>query len=126
MAYPKKLLNGGGLGPINVFGLQTLGTLLYLEFHFRALFKRAVARHLNRGKVHEHILAAGALDEAIAFGGVKPFHNTLFSHYFKSPISFPANSLMAGTSIANFGYCLMQFLTLARKKNVHWLSFFSE
>jgi len=27
------------------------------------------------------ILAAGALDKSIALGGVKPFHNTLFSHY---------------------------------------------
>src|ERR1700689_3102435 len=37
----------------------------------------------------EHVLAAGPLDESIALCGVKPFHDTLFSHYFNSPISVP-------------------------------------
>jgi hypothetical protein len=31
--------------------------------------------------MHENVLASGALDEAIALGGVKPFHNTFFFHY---------------------------------------------
>ena len=36
---------------------------------------------LNSRKVNEHVVAAGPLDKSIAFSGVKPFHNTLFSHY---------------------------------------------
>jgi hypothetical protein len=31
--------------------------------------------------VHEYIIAVGALDKAIALGGVKPFNYTFFSHY---------------------------------------------
>jgi hypothetical protein len=40
--------------------------------------------------VDEHIFAAGALDKSIALGGVKPFDDTLFSHYLISPLSLPA------------------------------------
>ena len=29
----------------------------------------------------EHIFAAGPLDETVALRGIKPFNNTLFSHY---------------------------------------------
>jgi hypothetical protein len=39
--------------------------------------------------VNEHILAAGPLDKSIALGGVKPFDDTLFSHYLISPLSLP-------------------------------------
>jgi len=40
--------------------------------------------------MHENVFAARSLDESITLGGVKPFHNTLFSHYFGiSCISFP-------------------------------------
>jgi hypothetical protein len=31
--------------------------------------------------MHKHIVATGALDESIAFGGIKPLHNTFFFHY---------------------------------------------
>src|ERR1700739_3919460 len=31
--------------------------------------------------MHKHIIAVGALDKAIALCGVKPFHDTFFSHY---------------------------------------------
>jgi hypothetical protein len=34
--------------------------------------------------VDKYILAAGPLDKSVALGGVKPFHNTLFSHYWFS------------------------------------------
>src|ERR1700719_4456618 len=70
-----------GLRPVNVLGLEAFWTSLHLELHLRAFFKCPVAGHLNGRKVDKHILAAGSLNEAIALGGVKPFHNTLFSHY---------------------------------------------
>ncbi len=69
------------LGAIHILCLEPLGPLLDLELHFGALLERPVAGHLNRREVDEHILAAGALDKSIALCGVKPFHNTLFSHY---------------------------------------------
>jgi hypothetical protein len=31
--------------------------------------------------MHKHIVATGALDKSIAFGGIKPLHNTFFFHY---------------------------------------------
>jgi hypothetical protein len=36
--------------------------------------------------MYEHIIPIGALDKSIAFGGIKPFHNTFFSHY-SSPVT---------------------------------------
>jgi hypothetical protein len=40
--------------------------------------------------MHEHIIPISSLDKSIAFGGIKPFHYTLFSHYCISPLPFPA------------------------------------
>jgi hypothetical protein len=34
----------------------------------------------------EHVIAVRALDKSIALGGIKPFHNTFFSHY-SSPVT---------------------------------------
>jgi hypothetical protein len=34
----------------------------------------------------EHIVAIGALDKSVTLGGVKPFHNTFFSHCY-SPVT---------------------------------------
>jgi hypothetical protein len=31
--------------------------------------------------VNKHIIAVGALDKPVTLCGVKPFHNTFFSHY---------------------------------------------
>src|ERR1700761_3601216 len=69
------------LRPADVLGLQAFGTTLYLELHLRALLERPITVHLNGREVHEHIIAVRALNEAIALRGVKPFHNTFFSHY---------------------------------------------
>src|SRR5579884_2456514 len=77
-------LRFGGLWARHVLGLQALGTALDLEFYFRSFFQRAVTRHLDSREVYEHIIAVGALDETIALGGVKPFHDTFFSHYLFS------------------------------------------
>jgi hypothetical protein len=52
--------------------------------------------------VHKHILAAGSLDKSVALGGVKPFHNTLFSHY----LFLLFHSRLGPGRWQNFGYCL--------------------
>jgi hypothetical protein len=69
------------LGSNYILGLQTLRAPLHLELHLRTFVQSPVTVHLDRGEVNKHVIAVGALDEAIALGGVKPFHNTFFSHY---------------------------------------------
>ena len=59
----------------------------------------------------KYILAAAPLDESIAFRGVKPFHNTLFSHYL-SPISFPARRDVPFQKLC---HCLMEAFPFAIK-----------
>ena len=54
---------------------------MIMDQDLRTLLKRPVAIHLDRREMHKHIIPIGSLDKSIAFGGVKPFHNTLFSHY---------------------------------------------
>jgi len=81
------------LRSINILGLQTFGAALNLELHLRAFFQRPIAVHLNRRKMYKHIIAVSALDKPVALGGVKPFHDTFFSHYFVSPNSGPALSI---------------------------------
>jgi hypothetical protein len=41
--------------------------------------------------VHEHILAAGSLDKAIAFGGVEPLHGAFFLHYSTPELGWISN-----------------------------------
>jgi hypothetical protein len=36
--------------------------------------------------MNEHVIPIRALDKSIALGGIKPFHNTFFSHY-SSPVT---------------------------------------
>src|SRR5579872_6904201 len=75
------------LRAVDVLSLEPLRTPFYLELHFRALLQRPVTGHLDCREVNKHILAAGPLDKSIALGGVKPFDDTLFSHYLISPLS---------------------------------------
>ena len=70
-----------GLRSIDILGLQALGATLHLELHLRAFFQRSIAIHLDCCEVNKNIIAVRALDEAIALCGVKPFHDTFFSHY---------------------------------------------
>jgi hypothetical protein len=69
------------LRSIDILGLQTLGAALNLELHLRTFFQRPIAIHLNRRKVYKHVIAVSALDKPVALCGVKPFHDTFFSHY---------------------------------------------
>jgi hypothetical protein len=66
---------------VDVPGLQPFGTSLYFELNLRAFIECPVAIHLDRRKMDEHIVAVGTLDETVALRGIKPFHNTFFSHY---------------------------------------------
>src|ERR1039457_5691589 len=76
------------LDPGDVLGLQSLGPLLHLELYLRAFVQGTIAVCLDSRKVYEHVIAAAALDETIACGGVKPFHGDFFSHYFFSLFIF--------------------------------------
>ncbi len=67
--------------PHDILGLQTLRPLLHLELHFRALVQCAITIGLDGGKMDEYIIARWPLDKPIAFGGVKPLHNSSFLHY---------------------------------------------
>jgi hypothetical protein len=40
-----------------VLRLETFRAPLHLELHFRAFFKRSIAAHLNRRKMHEYVIA---------------------------------------------------------------------
>src|SRR5271157_2913518 len=64
----------------HILGLQAFGAPLHLELDLRAFLKRPISGHLDRREVHKDIISVRALDEAIALRGVKPFHNTFFSH----------------------------------------------
>src|SRR5258708_37118595 len=65
---------------IDVLGLQTFGSALYLELYFASLLQRLVTVHLDRREVDKYVFAIGPLNEPIALGGVEPFHSTFFSH----------------------------------------------
>src|SRR5688572_8703014 len=56
----------------DVPGLGSLRTVDYLEFDLLAFLEGPEAGPLNRGEVHEHIVASFALDEAITFSVVEP------------------------------------------------------
>src|SRR5260370_29939168 len=77
-----------------VLGLQPLGTLLHLELHLRAFIQRTVAVRLNSRKMHEHVIAGGALDKSKSLRGVKPLNYTFFFHLL-SPDSLFAKHFVA-------------------------------
>jgi hypothetical protein len=67
-----------------VFRLQALGALLHFELNLDAIVQAAVAVHFYGAEMDKNILAAGALDESIAFGIVEPLNDTFLSHYILS------------------------------------------
>src|SRR4051794_34857222 len=78
----RSTVRGFSLGPElhHVDGLPTLRALGDVKLHGLALLERFVARLLNGAVVDEDVLPRGALDEAIPFGVVKPFHRPLLFH----------------------------------------------
>ena len=62
----------------DVCSLQPLLAFDDLELDRLALFERSVALRQNRALMHENILAALTLDEAVALFRVEPLHCSLF------------------------------------------------
>ena len=56
----------------DVPGLRSLWTVDDLELHFLTFFESPEPGALNRGEVHEHVVAPFAFDEAVTFSVVKP------------------------------------------------------
>src|SRR5438477_3245410 len=109
-----KLWLGNRSDSIDVLGLQTLGTLLDLEFHLRAFVQRTVAVRLDSRKVHKHVIAGGSLDKSVSLGGVKPLNNTFFFH-LRSPDSlFARRDRLPNAQKATKGFLRSSYKTLGR------------
>ena len=67
-------------------GLQALGRVNEIEFHFLAVGERLVAITLDRREVHEDILARLLLDKAKSLAVVEPLYRSL-SHGRHTPFS---------------------------------------
>src|SRR5690606_31133194 len=67
----------GSANFLHVRSLQALGSLHDVELDFLALGERPEARRLDRGEVHEHILAALLGDETEPLAIIEPLHGTL-------------------------------------------------
>jgi hypothetical protein len=96
--------------------LQAFRASLHFKLNLRAFFKRPVAGHLDGREMNKHIFAAGTLNKSIAFGGVKPFHNTLFSHYLIllfNLVFTRAAPVKRANVRSNFGYFLMEYSRIA-------------
>src|SRR5690242_20129564 len=71
----------GGLARLcDVAGLRSLRTVDDLEFDLLAFLERSEAGALNRGEVHEHVVASLALYESVPLCVVKPLHLTSNTH----------------------------------------------
>jgi hypothetical protein len=62
----------------DVFGLETLRPLFYLEFHLLSFVQCFIAVRLDSGEMNENVFAGLSLNESVPFGGIKPFDCTLF------------------------------------------------
>src|SRR5437667_12859210 len=70
--------NGAGrLRPNDVRRVQPFLASLHLELHDLALGEGLESVHLDGGEVHEHVLAAFLLNEAVALGVIEPLHFSL-------------------------------------------------
>src|SRR2546427_2880045 len=69
-----------GLEGGDVRCLQALWTLSDIEFDRLPLGERPVPVSLNRGEVHENILAGLTLDESESLAGIEPLYCSLFFH----------------------------------------------
>jgi hypothetical protein len=60
--------------------IQAFGPLLAFELDRFAFVQRLIARVLDSGEMHEHILSRGTLDEPVPLGAVEPLHNPILFH----------------------------------------------
>src|SRR5712671_4442639 len=72
----------GSLDGLDVRGLCALRALHDLERHTLPFGQRLVAVHPNRREMHEHIVAAFALDEAVALLVREPLNGALCQLWF--------------------------------------------
>src|SRR5215212_3577516 len=64
----------GRLDPRDVCGVQSFRAALDLEFHHLTFRKAFETVHLDRGKMHEDVLAAFLLNEAVPLGVIEPLN----------------------------------------------------
>jgi hypothetical protein len=62
----------------NIFGLKALRPFDYIELDLLTFLKTAESAGLNRGEMHENIIAGLTAKKAIALGVVKPLYCSLF------------------------------------------------
>src|SRR5581483_2557047 len=74
---PSNVVPTGSLDRLDVRGLRALGALHNLERHLLTLGQRLVPVHPDRREVHEDVVPALALDEAVALLVREPFHGAL-------------------------------------------------
>jgi len=86
------------LAPHHVGGLEPFRSLEQVKLDHLALIQAAITVFLNSGKVHEHILPGGPLNEAIPLGSIEPFHCTLLSHN-STPFASAQRSLSATAGV---------------------------
>ena len=76
--------------------VEAFWTLLALEIYRVSLVQCLETTLLNRRKMHKNIFASRALDEAVPFGAVKPFHYTTFSHKYSPSWIIVSHAPMGG------------------------------
>src|SRR4030095_2169557 len=69
--------------------LRPLGDV---ELHQLSLVERPVPLHLDRGEVHEDVLAGGTGDEAVAFVRVEPLNDTAGHELLSLPSPSPSTA----------------------------------
>ena len=67
-----------GLQRLNVCCLPALGPLHHVELHGLAFLQALETARIDRGVVHENVLAVLARNEAEALRVIEPLHSTLF------------------------------------------------
>jgi hypothetical protein len=77
-------------GANHVCRIQAFRSLLALKLDSFTLVQRLVPILLNGGKVDEHILSRGPLNETVTLSPIEPFHNALLFHVnsFRSCVTF--------------------------------------
>ena len=79
------MCSGDGLRQADVFGLQTLRSLLHNERDPRPFIERTISASGDGGKMDEDVIAIFALDKAKPFSCVKPLHGSCFFHVSSVP-----------------------------------------
>src|SRR6516225_5441510 len=71
---------GDALSQADVFGLQTLRSLLHNERDPCSFIERTISARGNGGEMDEDVLPIFALDKAKTFSRIKPLYGSCFFH----------------------------------------------